>query len=84
MDDIPDRNREVAGMDTLFEAMIQIFIRIAFRGVRRKKKHLYFIFVTLQPGIHQFAVMHAQIVQNQEYFLSESAVRRPMNRISFC
>ena len=68
MDNILDGNREISGMDTLFEAMIQIFIRITFWGVRREEKDLYSILVTLQPGIHQFAVMHAQIVQDQEYF----------------
>lgn len=40
MDDIPDRNWEIAGVYALFEPMIQIFIRIAFRSVRRKEKDL--------------------------------------------
>ena len=56
-------------MDRNLQSMIQVFIRIVFRGIGRQEKHLNFILVVFQPGRGKFAVMDLQIVQNQEHLL---------------
>ena len=55
-------------MDRTLQSMIQIFIRIVFRGIRRQEKHLDFLLVFFQPGLNQLAVVDLQIIQNQEHF----------------
>ena len=52
-----------------FQSVIQIFIRVVFRRVGRQEEHLYLLLILLQPGRSKLAVVHLQIVQNQEHFL---------------
>ena len=67
VDDIFCRVRELSSMYGKLQTMIEIFIRIIFRGIRGQEEDLYFLPVFFQPGSHQFPMMHFQIIQNQEY-----------------
>ena len=55
------------------QSMIQVFIRIVFRGIWRQEKHLNFILVLFQPCCSKLTMMDLQIVQNQEHFPLRSA-----------
>ena len=50
------------------QSVIQIFVRIVFRSIRRQKKYFNFILTFFQPGRSKLAMMNLQIVQNQEHF----------------
>ena len=67
MDNIIRSKRKLPGMNTQLQPMIQILVRIAFRGIGRQEKHLNPRFVPFQPGTHKLAVMHTQIVHDKEY-----------------
>lgn len=56
-------------MNGELQSMIEIFIRIIFRGIRRQEEDLNLLPVFLQPGSYQLSMMHLQIIQNQEYLL---------------
>ena len=69
MRDIFRRVRQMTGMDRNLQSMIQVFIRIVFRGIGRQEKPLNFILAVFQPRRSKLAVMDVQIVQNQEHLL---------------
>ena len=67
-------------MDRNLQSMIQVFIRIVFRGIGRQEKHLNFILAVFQPRRSKLAVMDVQIVQNQEHLLfsiTNQALHKP-------
>lgn len=55
------------------QGVIQIFIRVIFRGIGRQEKHLNFLPVLLRPGRNNLTMMNPQIIQNQKYFLLRTA-----------
>ena len=59
---------QLTRMHGKLQSMIQIFVRVVFRSVGRKKKDLYFILTLFQPSRNKLTMMHLQIVQNQEDF----------------
>ena len=63
---------QLAGMYRNFKSVIQVFIRIIFRGIGRQEKYLNFLLVLFQPGCGKLAMMNLQIVQDQEHFLLRS------------
>ena len=50
---------------------IQIFIGIAFRGVRRQIEDLDLLLMFLKPVLHGVTMMHFQIIQNQKDFVGD-------------
>lgn len=67
MIDISRRIWEISRMYREFQRMVEVFIRIVFRGVGRQEKHLNFLLAFLQPGFNKFAMMNLQVIQNQEH-----------------
>lgn len=67
MKDIPCRIWKISRMYREFQRMIEVFVRIVFRGVGRQEKHLNFFLVFFQPGFNKFAMMNLQVIQNQEH-----------------
>lgn len=53
----------------LFEVGVGPFIGIAFRAVTGQVEHLNVLNVFGQPLFKRFAVMHTQVVQDQQHFL---------------
>ena len=54
---IPGRIGQLPRMNRAFQSMIQVFIRIVFRGIRRQEKHLDFVLVFFQPGSNKLAMV---------------------------
>lgn len=68
MKDVLCRIGKVPRMYRELQRMVEVFVGIVFRGIGRQEKHLDFLYVFLQPGLHNPAVMDFQIIQNQEHF----------------
>ena len=49
------------------QRMVEIFIGIILRGIRRQEEDLDLLLVFFQPGRNEFSMMHLQVVQNQKY-----------------
>ena len=71
--DIFGRVGELTSMYGKLQPMIEIFIRIIFRGIRGQEKDFDLFLMLFQPDGHQVPMMHFQIIQNQEYLLSGCA-----------
>ena len=68
MEDILCGIWKISRMHGELQRVVEVFIRIVFRGIRRQEKHLHFLAVFLQPSLDKFAMMNLQIIQNQEHF----------------
>lgn len=68
MRDILRRIRKIPSMHRELQRVVQVFIRIVFRCIRRKEKHLNLRLFLLQPSLNKFAMMNLQVIQNQEHF----------------
>lgn len=55
-------------MDTSFQAVVKVFIRVEFRRIRWQVEHFDLVLVLLQPLFDEFAMVNSQVVQNQIYF----------------
>lgn len=67
MRDILSRIWKIPRMYREFQRMVEVFVRIVFRGVGRQEKHLHLRLVFFQPRGNQFSMMYPQVVQNQEH-----------------
>ena len=54
---IPGRIGQLSRMNGALQSVIQVFIRIVFRGIRRLEKHLDFLRVFLQPSSNKLAMV---------------------------
>ena len=54
---IPSRIGQLSRMNRALQSVIQVFVRIVFRGIRRKEKHLDFLLVFFQPGGNKLAMV---------------------------
>lgn len=59
------------------QGVVEVFVRIVFRGVWRQIESFDLRFVALQPSLHQLAVMHAQVVHDEEDFPLRCADQTP-------
>lgn len=57
-------------MNSVFQVVVQILVRVKVRRVGREIKHLDAFFVLLQPFLNGGTMMNPQIVHDQEYFSS--------------
>lgn len=57
----------LAAMNQGLQVTIQIFVRVEFRGVGGQEEHLDVFRVLFQPAPNLVAVVHSQVVQNQEH-----------------
>ena len=58
MADIAFGLRQAARMDRELEHVVEIFIRIALRGIGRQKEQFDFILAPVQPGCGLFPMMY--------------------------
>ncbi len=58
MADIAFGLRQAARMDRELERVVEIFIRIALRGIGRQKEQFDFILAPVQPGCGLFPMMY--------------------------
>ena len=62
--------RWLAAMDLGLEVAVEVFVGVEFRRVGWQEEEFDVLWVLFQPGADLFAVMHLEVVQNQEDFLA--------------
>lgn len=65
--DILSRIWKLSRMYRELQRMVEVFVRIVFRGIRREEKYFNFLLVFLQPGFNKLAMMNLQVIQYQEH-----------------
>ena len=59
----------ISGVYRKLQGMIQIFVRVVFRRIRRQEKHFNLLLVLFKPGGSKLTMMDLQVIQNQEDLL---------------
>ena len=66
----------------MLQARIETLVGIQVGAVARYVKHFHLLDVLGQPRLHRLAVVHAQVVQNQEHLARASLISASKNSIS--
>lgn len=52
-------------MNPRLEIVVEIFVGVEVRGIRRQVKQLDLVGVLIYPFAHEMAVMHSEVIQDQ-------------------
>src|SRR3546814_6977427 len=75
--------RRQARTNLMFQITIQILVRVQLRGVGRQEEQFDLLFAVANPGAHLFAVVYAQVVENQERSEEHTSELQSLMRISY-
>ena len=60
--------RQITRMNIFLQDVVQVFVGIELRRIRRKKEKFNLIFTLRNPFFNDFSVMNFEIIQNQKNF----------------